>query len=35
VECAAVRGWMGRGGEWNMEYKKRIINKIKLKKKNK
>ena len=32
VGCGAVGGWKERGGEWNMEYKKLITNKIKLKK---
>jgi hypothetical protein len=31
VECGAVGGWMGRGREWNMECKKLITNKIKIK----
>ena len=30
VGCGAVREWMGRVRGWNMEYKKRITNKIKL-----
>jgi hypothetical protein len=28
VGCDAVGEWEGRGKEWNMECKKRIINKI-------
>jgi hypothetical protein len=33
--CGTVRGWTGRGGEWNMECKKLITKKIKFKKKKK
>jgi hypothetical protein len=29
VGCGAIEGWEGRGGKWNMEYKKLITNKIK------
>jgi hypothetical protein len=31
VGWGAVGGWMGRGGKWNIECKKLITNKIKLK----
>jgi hypothetical protein len=31
VGCGTVGGWMERGGEWNIECKKRITNKIKFK----
>jgi hypothetical protein len=33
VGCGAVGGWMGRFEEWNIECKKLITNKIKMKKK--
>jgi hypothetical protein len=32
IGCRTVRMWMGRGEEWNMECKKWVTNKIKLKK---
>jgi hypothetical protein len=30
VGCGAVRGWMGRGGEWNMGCKNKFKIKLKL-----